>query len=156
VNWPTFAFRIVNVKLVGNCCPPETEVLYRKSKVKLPIVPFDFKLVLSPLRLKLLREPLLRTSPPVVLIPMSPPLSTSAYPEFIENVTFTFEPLWTQVTVPRLPEMPRLLMVNGALLAEAAGANSRLTMAATSRTANRQVAWLKAKLLLKTKTAYGS
>jgi len=85
---------------------------------------------------------------------MSPPLSRREYPEFIENVTFTFEPLWTQVTVPRLPEMPRLLMDNGALLAEAAGANSKLTVAVKSRIANRKVALLKTKYLLRTKTAY--
>jgi hypothetical protein len=84
---------------------------------------------------------------------MSPPLSTSAYPGFIENVTFTSEPLWTQVTVPRLPEIPRLLLVNGTLLADAAGAKTRLTVAAKSRTANRQVALLKTKYLLRTETA---
>jgi hypothetical protein len=102
----------------------------------------------------LLKEPLLSTNPPVVENPMSPPLSKRAYPEFIENVTFTFEPLWTQVTVPRLPEMPRLLMDSGALLADAAGANSRLTVAVKSRTANRKVALIKTKYLLRAKTAY--
>ena len=75
--------------------------------------------------LKLLKELPFNTNPPVVVNPMSPPLSTSAYPGFMENVTFTFEPLWTQVTVPRLPEMPRLLLVNGTLLADAAGAKTR-------------------------------
>jgi hypothetical protein len=68
----------------------------------------------------------------------------------MENVTFTFEPLWTQVTVPRLPEMPRLLLVNGTLLADAAGAKTRLTVAAKSRSANRQVALLKTRYLLST------
>jgi hypothetical protein len=81
---------------------------------------------------------------------MSPPLSTSAYPGFIVNVTFTFEPLWNQVTVPTLPEMPRLLLVNDTLLADAAGAKTRLKAAAKSRTANRQVALLKTKYLLRT------
>jgi hypothetical protein len=66
------------------------------------------------------------------------------------NVTFTFEPLWAQVTVPRLPEIPKLLLVNDTLLADAAGANTRLTAAARSRTANRQVALLKTKYLLRT------
>jgi len=104
--------------------------------------------------LKLLKEPLASTNPPVVVNPMSPPLSRSAYPEFIENVTFTFEPLWTQVTVPRLPEMPRLLVVNGTLLADAAGAKTRLTVVAKSRNANLHVALLKTKYLLRTKTAH--
>jgi len=99
--------------------------------------------------LKLLKELPFSTNPPVVVNPMSPPLSTSAYPGFIVNVTFTFEPLWTQVTVPRLPEMPRLLLVNDTLLADAAGAKTRLTATAKSRTANRQVALLKTKYLLK-------
>ena len=144
---------IVNVKLVGNCCPPETEVLYRKSKVKLPIALFGFRLALSPLMLKLLKELPVSTKPPVVVNPMSPPLSTSANPGFIENVTFTSEPFWNQVTVPTLPEIPRLLMVRGTLLADAAGAKVRQTVAAKSRTANRQVALLKTKYLLRTETA---
>ena len=86
--------------------------------------------------LKLLKELPVSTNPPAVLNPMSPPLSTSAYPGFIENVTFTSEPLWTQVTVPRLPEIPRLLLVKGTLLADAADAKTRLTVATKSRTAN--------------------
>jgi len=145
VNWLTCAFEIVNVKLVGNCCPPETEVLKRKSKLKLPIVPFGFRLALSPLILKLPKELLVRTKPFVVLNPMSPPLSASAYPGFIENVTFTSEPLWAQFTVPTVPEMPKLLFVNDTLLADAAGAKTRLTVAATSRTANPRVVLLKPK-----------
>jgi len=70
------------------------------------------------------------------------------------NVTFTFEPLWTQVTVPRLPEMPRLLLVNDTLLADAAGAKTRLTAAAKRRTANRQVALLKTNYLLRTNNCH--
>ena len=92
--------------------------------------------------LKLLNE-LPFSANPVVEIPMSPPLSRSANPEFIENVTFTSDPLWTQVTVPTLPGIPRLLLVNGTLLADAAGAKTRLTAAAKRRTAKRQVALLK-------------
>ena len=106
--------------------------------------------------LKLPRELPVRTKPFVVLNPMSPPLSSSAYPEFMENVTFTSEPLWTQVTVPTLPEIPRLLLVNDTLLADAAGAKTKMIVAARSRTANRQVALLKTKYLLRTETAHGS
>jgi|SRR5215831_6950111 len=103
--------------------------------------------------LKLPRELPFSTNPPVVVNPMSPPLSRRAYPGFIENVTFTSEPLWTQVTVPTLPEIPRLLLFNDTLLADAAGAKTRLTVAAKSRTANRQVALLKTNYLLRSETA---
>src|SRR5215470_11689584 len=107
--------------------------------------------------LKLFNELPCNANPPVVVNPRSPPLRTSAYPAFIENVTFTSAPLWTQVTVPTLPEIPRLLLVNDTLLADAAGAKTRLTLAAKSRTANRQVALLKTKyLLLETKLRHRS
>ena len=43
--------------------------------------------------LKLLKELPVSTKPPVVVNPMSPPLSTSANPGFIEKVTLTSEPL---------------------------------------------------------------
>src|SRR5215470_1684289 len=93
--------------------------------------------------LKLFKELPFRTNPPVVVNPRSPPLRTSAYPGFIENVTFTSAPLWTQVTVPTLPVIPRLLLVNDTLLADAAGAKTILTMATRSSTADRQVALFK-------------
>ncbi len=61
--------------------------------MKLPIDPFGFSLALSPPILKVVNELFISTTPPVVLNPRSPPLSSKAYPEFIEIVTFTLEPL---------------------------------------------------------------
>ena len=51
-------------------------------------------------------------------------------------VTSTFEPLWFHVTVPKLPEMPRLLLISGRLLADATGARTSVKVTANRRAAS--------------------